>query len=228
MRNVYYVILIITTLLLGAGCHKNCDCDCKQPQAPEQPEIPIVKETYAIGDHYKKDGVEGIVYKVTEDGKHGMIFSMDEGKNMFWSYDLNLTGSADPQNGKNNFDLIKTMRNWGRMFPAFRWCEDHNLDVQRSWYLPSAEEWREIATVFSGGEIYDSEAQYAFNQKIIAAGAVPLRNNLEDGKYAAYWTSCERNPLEAIAVRPLEGGGDKAFALQKKDHYAYVRAVRPF
>jgi hypothetical protein len=36
------------------------------------------KDTYQVGDYYSKNGVSGIVYKVTEDGKHGMLISLEE------------------------------------------------------------------------------------------------------------------------------------------------------
>jgi hypothetical protein len=43
------------------------------------------KDTYEIGDYYSKNGISGIVYKLTSDKKHGMLISLQESNQNWFS-----------------------------------------------------------------------------------------------------------------------------------------------
>lgn len=106
---------------------------------------PIIREykagdTYIIGDIVRKNGEMGVVFEVTDDGKHGKMVSVRESSECLkWSSDSNeqkrLIG-ANNENGVYNMQLVKQVDDWQSKYPAFAWCAYLGED----WYLPTKEE----------------------------------------------------------------------------------------
>ena len=95
---------------------------------------------YKIGDYYKDGRKEGVVFYVSDDGKHGKIISLVETKKL-WATDavrLTTTGSLSKTDGKLNMSKIKEEPNWSNNYPAFAWCNS----LGDGWYLPSLNELR--------------------------------------------------------------------------------------
>ena len=217
---MYRIFLFLFISILTVACDKTSNDELKEPE-----------KIYAVGDYYNVDGVEGIVYKVTEDGKHGMILSKGEGLTV-WDWrgmDIELAGCQHDSLGWLNVEHIKTYIGWDKIFPAFKWCDALNKVGEKDWFLPSPVDWKEIAFAYNGGVNCDFEAQDIFNKKITDNGGFPLRSERISGMgYAAYWTSCEKDLYEAVVARPIEGGKPEALGSYMKKYDAYVRAVRPF
>jgi hypothetical protein len=87
---------------------------------------------------YDVGGVKGQVYKITDGGKHGMIISLDNSI-VRWSTDINATNIQNLDDGVANMSKVKSSFDINN-FPAFKWCEDKNVDGITGWYLPAINE----------------------------------------------------------------------------------------
>ena len=98
---------------------------------------------YQVGDYYNRNFKEGVVFWVTDGGRHGKIVSLDETE-LKWCTDkqykrkiaLGLTNKSD---GKANTDKVMKRRD-SDQYPAFVWCRNKGAD----WYLPAKEELKAI------------------------------------------------------------------------------------
>lgn len=97
---------------------------------------------YQIGDYYNRNGVEGIVFKISNGGTRGTIVSLDEGHEK-WGIDRVTTGADDWNNGLTNTNLIASNYNLDN-YPAFQWCYNKNTNGITGWYLPSITELDQI------------------------------------------------------------------------------------
>jgi len=104
---------------------------------------------YRLGDIYFENGIAGVVYKITNGGRNGMIISLKYTL-CEWSSSSIYVGCSDPNNGVNNMDAVKRMANWQTLFPAFKWCEELNTEGVTGWYLPAINELKEIYAGYSG------------------------------------------------------------------------------
>ncbi len=117
-----------------------------EPVAQPTPE-PAVK-TYKVGDYYDDGTKQGVVFDVWDEGRHGKIVSLDEGK-VGWAVSENYgtffdklipcdmqVGCNDTSNGMVNTRKIQQIDNWKEKYPAFAWCAKKG----ESWYLPAIEE----------------------------------------------------------------------------------------
>ena len=99
--------------------------------------------TYKVGDYYNENGKQGVVFEVTDGGRHGKIVSLDETKAQWCTVEqynkriaLGLTNKSD---GKANTDKIM-QRGDSDQYPAFVWCHNKGAD----WYLPAMDELKAI------------------------------------------------------------------------------------
>ena len=126
---------------------------------------------YAVGDYYDFNGVKGVVCKVTEDGLHGMVVSLDEVMipwSVFRKPDLRTVGTVDRTDGRVNMQTVaryiaENGLSWDD-FPAFKWCREQG----EGWYLPAIDEVLAIGNNFNGGTRmhYDRQARNRFNDAL--------------------------------------------------------------
>ena len=126
---------------------------------------------YAVGDYYDFNGVKGVVCKVTEDGLHGMVVSLDEVMipwSVFRKPDLRTVGAVDRTDGRVNMEIVaryiaENGLSWDD-FPAFKWCREQG----EGWYLPAIDEVLAIGNNFNGGTRmhYDRQARNRFNDAL--------------------------------------------------------------
>lgn len=119
--------------------------------------------TYEVGKIYEINGVKGLVYKVTANGRHGMMMSLQTcpKKESVAVNDKNLSDTLvglckDVENGMNNFKAVETYikennLKW-EVFPIFAWA--HNLG--EGWYIPSREEMKEMVSCLYGVEFVNN------------------------------------------------------------------------
>ncbi len=115
-----------------------------KPVAGTSSEQPVsahteAEPTYQVGDYYNRNGIRGVVFEVSDGGRHGKIVSLDETET-YWctssQYGKNITtGASSDSNGKSNTDKILS-RSDRDEYPAFMWCRNKGSN----WYLPSKEE----------------------------------------------------------------------------------------
>lgn len=104
--------------------------------------IEVKQNHIAIGDYYKKGGVEGVVFDV--DGDHGKILSMDKSAVLAWSTEQVETGAMNQSDGSVNMARIKLISDWQNKYPIFNWCEQRNTNGVSGWYVPSKDELSKI------------------------------------------------------------------------------------
>ncbi len=139
-----------------------------QPQVPEY----RAGDTYKIGDIVLRNGVEGVVFEVTDDGKHGKMVSVQESaERLKWASDSNDQKSfivADNwYNGAYNMAKVKQIAGWRDRFPVFAWC----ADLGEEWYLPA-----------------EGELLAIYRNKAIVEKAISSRG---DSLSYLYWSSTE-------------------------------------
>ena len=141
------------------------------PAAPAALPVQYELKRYAVGDYYDFNGVKGVVCKVTEDGLHGMVVSLDEVMipwSVFRKPDLRTVGAVDRTDGRVNMQIVaryiaENGLSWDD-FPAFRWCREQG----EGWYLPAIDEVLAIGNNFNGGTRmhYDRQARNRFNDAL--------------------------------------------------------------
>lgn len=156
--------------------------------------------TYQIGDYYNRNGVKGVVFKITNGGKHGLIISMDEAHRCQWSTETVEIGANDSYDGSANTALVVSTCVLEK-YPAFKWCQDKNVNGVTGWYLPAYFEFSNIKLVMG-----------VINETIANNGGTVISN-------ASYWTSTEDGQFRACAHPTTDN---------QKDDYFRVRATRAF
>ena len=179
------------------------------PSTPT-PSTPQVREyrtgdTYRIGDIIRINGVEGVVFEVTDGGKHGKVISARESEELNWvsnDSDSQLIDANNEHNGAYNMAVVKQIPGWRNKYPAFRWC----ADLGEGWYLPAKAEWSAIHSV-----------KEAVDKALESRGAASVR-------IAWYWSSTEYSRFLAWIVM----GSDGFATASDKSNSRYVRAVSAF
>lgn len=137
---------------------------------------PIVEKekTYKLGDLYVNGDKKGIVISVTEDGKHGKIISLNQGKDIRWSITQERLGCDNYDDGKSNCQFIVNLKN----YPAMGWC------INKGWYLPSS---NEMQIIYKHLDLINTSLKKNGGDKI--------------SPFTQYWTSTEKDSRQAIAVQ---------------------------
>ena len=141
------------------------------PAAPAALPVQYELKRYAVGDYYDFNGVKGVVCKVTEDGLHGMVVSLDEVMipwSVFRKPALRTVGAVDRTDGRVNMQTVaryiaENGLSWDD-FPAFKWCREQG----EGWYLPAIDEVLASGNNFNGGTRmhYDRQARNRFNDAL--------------------------------------------------------------
>ena len=219
-------------------------------------QAPVVQTSarYEIGDLYYVNGVIGIVYKVSDDGNHGMIVSLDS-KEMSWyindKFDGHYFGCSSRTNGMENMEKIKQITNWAELFPAFKWCDDLNAGGVTGWYMPAIDElvdlyvgynkMREYRVDYNANELYSTERE-KFNEVLINNAGVSILKGVSRSN--GYWlvspyhlSSTEgeaddswgyENPIRASWLVSFDSGYMNNICFPCSHGACFVRAVRAF
>lgn len=175
------------------------------------------EKVYKVGDYYNVNGVEGIVFQITEGGRHGKIVSLDNSVGGYnWTtlrdpdrkpYGSFTFGTSDENDGQRNTDIIKNLSTYSsEAFPAFAFC----MAKGEGWYLPAINEMREID---------NARAQDDLDVSIANAGGMPFKNY--------YWSSTETDSNKNDAWGIIMGQGT-VFGYTKHDGIYGVRPVHKF
>ncbi len=92
-------------------------------------------KTYKVGDFYDDGKKQGVVFDVSDDGKHGKIVSLDQKQLQWCTLDSQGIGATSKSDGQSNTDIVMRRSNYNN-YPAFAWCREQGED----WYLPSQNE----------------------------------------------------------------------------------------
>ena len=174
--------------------------------------------TYTVGSYYNENGVRGVVYKVSPDGRSGMIVSLTEAERLWAATNDDMlinTGATDLNNGMNNMNIIKAISGWETKFPAFKWCNDFNTGGITGWYFPALEELRDLYAGYNANRTQ-------FNNALTSNGGAVMHPDRN------HWSSSE-NTWDHEFAHWLEfasgqtGSGEKSYYPHFK-----IRAVRAF
>lgn len=143
-----------------------------KPQTPTTSQVREYKagDTYKVGDAVRKNGVIGVVFQVTDGGRHGKMFSIKRSSNeLSWTSDENeqkrLIGANDEYDGAKNMEKVMQIDNWQYKYPAFAWC----AALGEGWYLPAKEE---LKIIYSVNRTFDN----IFEETIKANGVYQVFN----------------------------------------------------
>ena len=182
---------------------------------------------YKIGDIYNKDGVVGIVVTLTDDGRHGVVMSLDEAC-LAWTTlprkKMERVGASSKTDGELNHKALEEYitakgLSW-KLFPAFEWCRAKG----EGWYLPSVNELWAAGTMYMGGSRVGPKLplRKAFNDNIVAHGGKAVSNVM------IYHTSTESEG-DARSAQYSHMNGDMPYLGDCEKHEAlFVRAFHKF
>ena len=171
-----------------------------------------VVKRYEIGELYDRNGVRGIVCCLSEDGRHGLVVSLDQ-IYLPWSEfrkpDLRTVGTTNRSDGRENMKKIveeyiaANGLSWDD-FPAFKWCREKG----EGWYLPAIDELLNIGHNYNGGSraVNNRRAHKAFNGALQEAGGKRM------DRLVYYFSSTETRREERLHLaheyRAALRGGD--------------------
>lgn len=173
--------LLLTTILLHSALLAVAQI------TPTAPATPLRGTTtsgpYKVGDYYNEQGLEGVVFEVSEDGMSGKIVGLTQSRGVRrWSIShegrTRLLGATDLNDGAANCRLIMQFDGWQEKFPAIAWCVARG----EGWYLPAIHELKE----FTKNPI----TYQLVNNCLTAIGATPLP---KQGEWIDFWSSTERD-----------------------------------
>ncbi len=155
---------------------------------------------YKVGDLYEDGDLKGVIVDVTEDGRHGLIISLDEAPEMLaWTADkakVGALGLDDMKDGRNNMarlaEHIAAAGGQWSDYPAFEWCRK----LGEGWYLPSINEVLRMAVAFNGGNtmVFNRKARVEFNRLLSENGGKKL------DRMAYYFSSTETDDRQASSL----------------------------
>ena len=197
-------------------------------------------QTYEVGDYYPDPDVnvddasaaakvEGIVFEVSEDGKHGKIFSLKEGSGLKWSEIGGADYTDDENDGQMNYDIIKVLEPEFNGYPAFQWA----ASLGEGWYLPAINELVVLREAWGT----TNAKRKALNKKIEAVGGTPLSNSVYVSSKGAnasavYYSSTEnpqkRNKIMSLSFNSFSDPADGVKKLSNSAENLLFRAVKTF
>ncbi|MBR6757948.1 MAG: protein kinase [Bacteroidaceae bacterium] len=192
----------ILLTIVGTNSYQSKAEEAKKATAQQ---VVSSEKTYQVGDYYDRNGIRGVVFEVSDGGRHGKVLSMDRGQTCWCTssqYDKNITtGASSEWNGKSNTDKILS-RSDRDEYLAFMWCRNKGSN----WYLPSKEE---LLTMYRNKD--------KINATLSKQGGTLLDN--------WYWSSTEYSGRSAWDVN-MYNGSTRNHA--KYYDYNAVRAAAAF
>ena len=164
-----------------------------EPSAESNPQLVVVEpvvpnlapgplKTYKVGDYYKVNGKEGIVFEVDALGRHGKIMAMrDLRKGLAWCAERakeRWIGASYEQNGMGNMEVVSRIACWWEKYPAFAAC----VALGGGWYLPAKDELKKL---FDNRKYFSDLAQ--------RFGGKPFEES-------GYWSSSEYGSTTAWGI----------------------------
>ncbi len=191
--------LFLTLLLFCVMCVAKAEPQVREYRAGD---------TYKIGDIVRRNGADGVVFEVTDGGKHGKMVSVKESDPLLWSSDSNeqrrLIGANNEYNGAYNMAKVKQIADWRYKYPPFAWC----ADLGGEWYLPAK---AELLAIYRNKDVIDK--------------ALSSRNG---GYLQWYWSSTETMDGSFFCAWNVRMRDGSALDFSKGTFSLYVRAVSAF
>ena len=202
--------------------------------------VPSIAQTYKVGDFYPDPNVnlddadavakiDGVVFVVSEDGKHGTIFGLKEGKKLKWSLTGDVDYTDDQEDGMSNFNTIRAQEPDFYSYPAFAWC----ASLGEGWYIPAINELVALRETWG----MTQAKRRALNARIQKAGGDPLQQSVfvssrGSNMSVQYYSSTEnpekRNKIYTLSFNSTNGPADGLKKLSDSMENLLFRAVKQF
>ena len=202
--------------------------------------VPSMAQTYKVGDFYPDPNVnlddadavakiDGVVFVVSEDGKHGTIFGLKEGKKLKWSLTGDVDYTDDQEDGMSNFNTIRAQEPDFYSYPAFAWC----ASLGEGWYIPAINELVALRETWG----MTQAKRRALNARIQKAGGDPLQQSVfvssrGSNMSVQYYSSTEnpekRNKIYTLSFNSTNGPADGLKKLSDSMENLLFRAVKQF
>lgn len=174
---------------------------------------------YKVGDYYDDGTKRGVVFKVTDEGLHGKIVSLEQTM-CEWTRELeirnghhsNYVGALSTSNGLYNNHKIREIINWDSKYPAFVWCAKKGVD----WYLPAIEDLELLLL----NEYTHKQVNSTLNKK-------GLEELYKRGTNVFYWSSTEHEGYDGTCAKVVYMRNGNIINFDKS-YGNYVRAICDF
>lgn len=210
MKRTLFILLCLATVIMA--------CKKYEPYQGGDVHEPVFP-TYEIGDYFRNDTLQGIVFATISGGTSGLMVSLEETQ-LPWcvpNYDTKETGATNTNDGWYNTNIL--MANFDlNHYPAIQWShmrntwqmlyQPHYQVSPKQWYVPSSNELR-----------YLLQNQAAVNRTLDSLGYATLEDK-------TYWSSTETGTRGAAAL--CLQNGQIVISDSEKTLEFYVRAVRNF
>ncbi len=212
MRKIWFSLVVLA--LAFVACKKY-----ESPSSGSDTPLPHHEDpVYHIGDYFKNDTLEGVVF-LTYGAHSGLMVSLEETQ-LSWcvpNYVNSETGATNPYDGWRNTNIV--MSNYDlRRYPAIQWSHRRNTwhlvyynyrpITAYQWFVPSSGELSKLL-----------QNQEAVNATLASMGYPTLEDK-------TYWSSTETGTRGAAAVRMQDG--QIVISDSVKDQVFYVRAIRNY
>lgn len=193
---------------------------------------------YVVGDYYNRDGLEGFVFEVSEDGRHGKIVSLDSveadwdwGVEECWVIEEDWNGGVEvtiggfttnatsETDGKANTDKLMS-RSDSYRFNAAEWCRNKGPE----WYLPAISELATLCNSIDQIRNYEEPENDGYASLWTSADSARQAN-----WDAIYWSSTETSDITAdwhISYETVDFGPGDDYDLKCNSYM--VRAIAKF
>ena len=182
--------------------------------------------TYKVGDLYNENGLKGVVFEVSADGRSGKIVSMTQptdGKTAWavGSYERGrVIGATYTDDGSKNMAIVKSISGWQTKYPAFAWC----ANLGSAWYLPAINELEAL--------LYNAKTLSKVNSTLEAHGGTKLSKK---GDPRWYWSSTEGTYTTSKGIRSVklvrmnfDESGEHGKDLTDEYTFTRIRAIAKF
>ena len=177
-------------------------------------------KTYKVGDLYNENGLKGVVFEVSADGRSGKIVSMKQSQDGKISWALGHErkqniGATNSVDGQKNMEVVQRISDWRNKYPAFAWC----ADLGNGWYLPAIEELKKFTL--------NDNVRDAVNKTLEANGGDKIFTK-SDPKY--YWSSSEVSGKTEVNMVLMNYNEVSSRGKDFTDNYSFsrIRAVAKF
>ncbi len=206
--------------------------------------------TRAVGDPYPNaENPVGIIYKLTEGGKHGKVLSLNDTAVLYWGEVTRVyPGARDMLNGRTNTRYMieenKNMENFKIASTVFWWIYNtmNNRDIDGEWYLPAYFELEELYYILTGNQYIPQKAspnmtpklthnitvRNQFNVWLEQYGGIPIP--FDNGEYTWHMSSTEYDQNRQRGIRFNAGTNTTIYNLSKRSTYFnwHVRPILEF
>lgn len=138
-------------IAIQAGIEGNMAYDTLTVQQVAKAEE-VIRKMYEIVKDASGKAI-GIVIKVTDGGKHGLMMSLNKFTTKDVMKDNSVVGLLNENDGMANYEVLKKQSDFPAAYPAWQEVYDREQKGDLGWYVPAINELIDLFTAYNGGSI---------------------------------------------------------------------------